>query len=318
MLTLLPFPHSAFTLGQEEESLPALRPVVCAIFAASFCHAAPVWIDWEDGQWTHGVTTYIGFQQPTALPGVGTPYVATTNGGNVLVQWIRYGTATGAHSGIGGIQPRVSAAFAGASTDGAISMGTAGDYSPSAMNNYVALSIAFTQAVNVLPFVIGDVDRTSTTGTAWEDFIAVVANNGAAPVPVAYTRSPSYNALHTRFGLAGVLGTASALNTSDQGNVVIGPSGPITQLIVYFMQGPNGTGGSAHGVFIRDIGYEPVQESPEPGTALLSGVTLCGFLMIYARRSGTVGGKTIHATHHSGLGPILLRRLRRAVGQRNR
>lgn len=295
--------------------MPGLRLAVCAVFTAALCSAAPVWIDWEDGQWTHGVTTYIGFQQPTAIPGVGVPYAATTSGGSVQVQWIRYGTATGVHSGIGGTQPRVSTAFAGASSDGAISLGTAADYNPSAMNNYVALSIAFTQAANVLPFVIGDVDRTSPTGTTWEDFIAVAAMNGAAPVPIAYTPSPSYNVLHTRFGLAGVLGTASAVNTSDQGNVVVAPSGPITQLIVYFMQGPNGTGGSAHGVFIRDIGYEPVQEVPEPGTALLSAVALFGFLLNYAISIGFLGGKTIHATHHSRLSAVVHRRVRRAMGQ---
>ncbi len=286
--------------------MPGLRPAVCAIVFAAFCQAAPVWIDWEDGEWTHGVTTYIGFQQPTAVPGVGVPYSATTSGGAVQVQWIRYGTATGVHSGIGGIQPRVSTTFAGASTDGAISMGTSGDYNPSAMNNYVALQIAFTQAVNVLPFIIGDVDRTSATGTSWEDFIAVTAINGAAAVPVTYTPSPSYNTPHTRFGLAGVLGIASAVNTSDQGNVAIAPSGPITQLIVYFMQGPNGAGGNAHGIFIRDIGYEPVQEVPEPGTAVLSAAALIGFVLVYTKR---------YAFDPCRLRLVVLRRLWSAVGQ---
>ncbi len=247
--------------------------------------AAPLRIDWEDGQWTHGATNYTGFQQPTVVPGVGVWYEGTTLSGDVTVEWTRFGTASGFHSGIGGIQPRVSPLFAGAGTDGAISLGTSGDSNAAALNNYVALRIAFIQAVNVLPFVIGDVDRTSPEGTSWEDFIAVTAMNGAAPVPVSYTTSPGANTLHTRFGLSGVLGTDIVANDAEGGNVIVTPTGPMTSLTIYFLQGPNGTGGAAHGVWMRDIEYNPAAEVPEPGTLTLLAAPLALFMLRTRRRN---------------------------------
>lgn len=256
---------------------------VLVCFAALCAQAAPMRVDWEDGQWKHGVTDYTGYQQPTIVPGVGVPYSATTLSGGVTVDWTRFGTATGVHSGIGGIQPRVSALFAGAGTDGAISLGTSGDSNSAALTNYVALRIAFTQAVNVLPFVIGDVDRTSPTGTDWEDFIAVTALDGAAPVAVSYTTSPAANTLHTRFSLSGVLGTRNVANNEEGANVTVNPSGPVTSLMIYFFQGPNGIGGSAHGVWMRDIEYNPAKEVPEPG-ALTLGAAPWAYFFLRARR----------------------------------
>jgi hypothetical protein len=257
-----------------------------ALFFLAVCaslSAAPIVIDWEDGLWQHGATTYTGWQQPGAAPAANTGvYRGSTAGGQIVVEWRRFGTANGVHSSIGNVMPAVNGGtgatvFNGASDDGALGIGTGGDANSNALANYVKLSIWFDMTVDVIPFVIGDVDDAS----AWQDFVAVEGSLGGVQRVTSYAIGAN-QANHTRLGKAGVLGinNFNAENGSEAANVTVGFDGAVDRIDVYFLQGPQGAAASAHGIWMRDL---EGTGTPEPATSLLITLPL-GALLLLSRR----------------------------------
>lgn len=230
--------------------------LLCAALTVSPSAWATV-IDWEDGLWDNGSGYNTGYDNGAAS--------GLTNGGFVSVTWDEFGTATGNHSSLGGAQPQVRTDFNGSSTDGALSIGTAGDNNSGTRQNYVTLTIAFGGPVDILSLIIGDVDRDGAS--SWEDFVGVEAFYNAAPVTTTYAINPgptSRHALDTMFGLPGVRGNnGDVAFSSDEGNVGVTFDGPVNLIRIYFHQGSGTTGSSQHGVWLQDIEYTGV---PEPST----------------------------------------------------
>jgi len=241
--------------------------LVCLLVAAATM--APVAratvIDWQDGQWDHGSGDQLGYDNGQAT--------GTTNSGAVTVNWAEFGTATGNHSLLGGAQPTVRTDFNGSATDGALSIGTASDNNAGTLVNYVTLTVSFTDAVNLLNMLLGDVDD---GGAGWEDFIAVegwLGGSGGTLRTTTYSINPGPTNRHTAatmFGNPGVRGTNGNVDfDSDEGNVGVTFDGPVDFIRVYFHQGSGTSGTAQHGVWLRDIEYESV---PEPGTLALVGL----------------------------------------------
>lgn len=248
--------------------------LLAACQAAAF--AAPINIDWEDGQWKHGATTYTGWRQPGAAPAANTGvYSGTTSNGQVTVEWRRFGTASGAHSGIGGVMPVVNGGpgagvFNGAGDDGALAIGSASDYNgTSVFLNYVQLSIIFAEPVDLSQIVLGDVDDVS--GTAWQDLVFVRGFKQNSPVGVNYALSAN-QVQHTQFGMTGVLGVnnVNVAFDSENGNAVATFNGAVDRVDILYTHGPQGSSGNAHGIWLRDI--EAATAVPEPSAiAYLAG-----------------------------------------------
>jgi hypothetical protein len=249
-------------------------PAVAAIVFVPATHGAM--IDWEDGLWDHGSGFNMGYDSG-AVTGL-------TNGGFVGVTWSTFGAATGLHSSLGGAQPQVRTDFNGSSTDGALSVATAGDNNAGTRQNYVALTISFATAVNVLNLIVGDVDRGGST--TWEDFIAVEGFLGATLRNTVYSINPgpvNRHELATMFGVAGVRGNnGNVAFDSEEANVGIGFDGPVDVLRLYFHQGSGTTGANEHGVWLRDIEY--AEAVPESGTWALMVGGLLGLMSLRWKR----------------------------------
>jgi len=218
-------------------------------------------IDWEDGQWDNGFGSNLGYDNGAAT--------GTTNSGFVTVDWDEFGTATGNHAGLGGAQPTVRTDFNGSATDGALSIATGGDNNSGTRLNYVTLTISFSNAVNLLSMILGDVDRGGAT--TWEDFVGVEGFQGATQRTTTYSINPgptNRHTLATMFGLAGVLGNnGNVAFDSDEANVGVTFDGPVDLIRIYFHQGSTTTGSNEHGIWLRDIEYEETANAvPEPGT----------------------------------------------------
>lgn len=237
--------------------------------------ASATFVDWEDGNWLHGLNNFVGYQ--------GGQSSGSTNAGSVQVQWNNFGTSTGNHGGLGGQQPRVSAAFNGTATDGALSIGTGTDKNTAALLNYSTLTIFFAGPVNLLDFVMGDVDRLTT----WQDFVAVEGRLGGAAGTLRttnYTTSPARNVLASQFGLSGVKGSnGDVAGTSDAANIEVAFNDDVDFIRIFFFQGPDVTGNSQHGVWLRDLEYEEVAQVPEPATFGLIGLGLVAIAFIRRR-----------------------------------
>jgi len=250
------------------------RAVVFAMLGA-MCLAPAVpatVIDWEDGTWDHGSGNQTGYSSGSAS--------GTTNDGNVTVDWAEFGTATGNHTGLGGAQPRVRTDFNGSSLDGALSIGTAGDNNAGTRQNYVTLTVAFSTSVEILEFLLGDVDRGGAA--SWEDFIGVegrIGGESGTLVTTVYAinpASPNRHTLVTMFGLDGVRGSNGDVTfDSDAANVGVSFVGRVDFIRLFFHQGTGTTGTSQHGVWLRDISYDV----PEPATWALAGA---GFALLLA------------------------------------
>lgn len=215
-------------------------------------------IDWEDGSWDNGFGSNLGYDGGAAS--------GTTNSGFVTVDWDEFGTATGIHGSLGGAQPQVRTDFNGSSTDGALSIATAGDNNSGTRQNYVTLTISFADAVNLFSMILGDVDRGGST--SWEDFIGVEGFQGATQRTTTYSINPGPTNRHTlanMFGLDGVRGNnGNVAFDSDEANIGVTFDGPVDLIRIYFHQGSGTSGAAEHGVWLRDIEYESTV--PEPGT----------------------------------------------------
>jgi hypothetical protein len=240
-------------------------------------------VDWEDGTWTFGGTDYTGWQTPgSSTYSPASPYTGTTAGGLVTVKWSTVGSAVGFHASLGGNQPQVRTDFNGGGTDGALSVAASADNGNSGgLTNYVQLTVEFALPVDLGSFVIGDVDRSG--GSSWQDFVGVEGSLGGSSVTPSYITSTT-NTAATFAGLNGVKGTGSAPNDGATGNVIADFGGDIDTFTFYFMQGPDVSGNSQHGVWLPDFSFTEV---PEPGTLFLYGVgfTAIGLLRRKARKT---------------------------------
>jgi len=245
--------------------------IACAL-ALLAVPAQAVLIDWEDGTWDHGSGAVVGYQGGQAS--------GSTAGGTVDVTWDVFGTSTGNHSGLNGVQPQVSNTFNGTIDDGAISLASGSDGNTTTLANYSTLTIAFDDAALINFFTMGDVDR----GSAWEDFVAVEAFLDDAAVGVTYSTAGPIHETTTYLGLAGVRGAnVNVEGDSDDANIGVNFDGAVDVVRIFYLQGPQAPGNSQHGIWLRDIGYNSVGEVPEPGTVALFGAGLVGLALMRRR-----------------------------------
>ena len=161
------------------------------------------------------------------------------------------------------------------------------DYEAGAtLDDYSTMTLTFTSAVTVTGFAIRDVD--DGTGTSWQDFVAVRAQNGAANVGVSYTlgNGGADQDLHTRFGLNGVLGVNDLNYPSTDPNaanadVGVTFGGAITTMTVTFLQGAGGSQAANHLIFLSNLTVTPV---PEPSTLVLVGLVGAAAALVSRRR----------------------------------
>jgi hypothetical protein len=264
----------------DEMTLGKYFSIALILFSGSIINADT--INWESGNWNGGTAN--GYTSGSAT--------GTTTGGAVSVQWSRFGTADGTHSGLPsapGIQPRVlTTVGAGGVGNGVLTLGTSGDRNFATLQNYTTLAISFAGLASLAngALTIQDVDN---GGSTWQDFVAVQAFNGVNSVAVNYSILPAH-ALTTSYGLAGVRGTTAVPNTGASqalGNVGVNFGGNVDSIVIYFFQGPGvSTGtGADHGVWLKNVEYTPLASPvPEPATVTLAGAGAVGLILLRRRK----------------------------------
>jgi hypothetical protein len=235
-------------------------------------------ISWSGNTWNHsaygGSGASTGWQ--TGMQGGTT----TDSGLTVTVQRFRFGTTAAAARDMS-LQPHLNPSGVGNGNFLQIHQQT--DFSSNASAppvNYGTLRIQFSGAVTVSNFGIQDVD--DGTSTNWQDFMVVQANNGGSSVGVTYSLG-SNQQLATRHGMNGVLGidNINRDTNSNLSDVGITFGGAVTEITIFFMQGPQGASAVSHWINFYNFTITPV---PEPSTLALVGLIGLGALASRLRR----------------------------------
>jgi len=236
-------------------------------------------ITWSGNTWNHGGTPSVGW---AAGAQSGSTVDAATNV-TMTATHQRFNSNAGANNM--SLQPF----GAGTAAPRFLYWAITSDYTANAANpatDYSTMTLSFSTAVTVTGFAIRDVD--DGTGTSWQDFVAVRAQNGAANVGVTYAlgNGGADQDLHTRHGLNGVLGVndlnyASTSANAANGDVGISFGGAITTMTVTFLQGAGGSQGANHLIFLNNL---TVTQAPEASTFVLVGVAGAAAAFISRRR----------------------------------
>ena len=135
--------------------------------------------------------------------------------------------------------------------------------------NFVRVSIMFSQAVELHDFAVGDVDISG--GGSWQDAFAVVGSLDDQsfeatydPSSTAFFEVRSANLANAPFQNA-VFGTANAANDSDDAQFNVSLDGPVDLVDLYYWNGPDSSGQEGRSIYIQDISFVPT-----PGAAALA------------------------------------------------
>lgn len=244
--------------------------------AAGSAHAAL--LDWGSG-WTSADPD--GSYQDGALTNS-----AVFSGIGVNVTFETFGTATGDHNFL---PPSPGTSFAQyngdqAAGDPALSIGDSDSFNGSSLDNFVRLSIDFSQAVDITDFSIGDIDISS--GGSWQDAVVVLGSNAGSAVDATYAlhagASPAALTLTTfdfasgsavygptPLSLPGALGLQQTANDLDDAQIDVGFTGVVDRIEILYWNGPDANDADFRGIYIQDIGFVPT-----PGATALGALAL--------------------------------------------
>ncbi|MEM8835363.1 MAG: hypothetical protein AAGD00_06040 [Planctomycetota bacterium] len=196
-----------------------------------------------------------------------------------------FGSATGDHNFLPD-SPGTATDFNGdqADDDPALSIGDSQSFNlGNAFDNFVLLTIEFSQAVSIERLTIGDNDISS--GNAWQDVTTVLGSNGGSGVGVTYdptvgpafelrnyTFSDGSNTAPGLFGpgpvsFDGITGTSNASNDGTDGQFDVDFGGLVDTINIIYFNGPDSNDDRFRGIYIQDIEFIPT-----PGAAALLGV----------------------------------------------
>lgn len=199
---------------------------------------------------------------------------------DVLVQ--TFGTATGFNSFLG-TTPWATDTFNGDQGPGdpALAIGDSNSRNNgTTFDNYVKVTISFSQLVDITRLALGDVD---INGNSWQDVVVVLGSNAGSDVAASY--DPESNAFfETRdydfpdsgVSFRGVTGISPSANDTANAQFEVSFAGLVDTIEILYWNGPDTTNSQGRGIYIQNIEFVPA-----PGAVVLAGA---GVLMGGLRR----------------------------------